>query len=55
MQQAIFGRRNNGDLADAFLKFVHEMDSMVLRDTLNDYASVDIEHLLDVMGRYGTT
>ena len=52
MQQAIFGRCNNGELVDAFLKFVPEMDRMVLRDALNDYASVDEEDLLDVMDRY---
>ena len=52
MQQAIFGRCNNGELVDAFLKFVPEMDRIVLRDALNDYASVDEEDLLDVMDRY---
>ena len=51
MQQAIFGRCNNGDLVDSFLKFVPEMDRMVMRDALNDYASVDKEALLDVMDR----
>ena len=42
MPQAIFGRCNNDDLVDAFLKFVPEMERMVLRD----------EDLLDVMDRY---
>ena len=50
MQQAIFGRCNNGELVDAFLKFVPEMDRMVMRDALNDYASVDEEDLLDEIG-----
>ena len=52
MQQAIFGRWNNDDLVEAFLRFVPEMDRMVLRDTLNDYASVDEEDHLDVMDQY---
>ena len=34
---------------ESFLKFVPEMDRMVLRDALNDYASVDEEDLIDVM------
>ena len=49
IQQASSGRCNYGDLVDAFLKFVQEMDRLVLRDALNDYASVDREDLLDVM------
>ena len=41
----------NGDLVDSFLKLVPGMDRMVMRDALNDYASVDKEDLLDVMDR----
>ena len=52
MQQAIFGRCNNDDLVDAFLKFVPEMDIIILRDALNDYTSIDEEDLLDVMDQY---
>ena len=36
MPQAIFERCNNGDLVDSCLKFVPEMDRMVLHGTLND-------------------